>query len=150
MKHPSWKSETFGLYETLRLEPYVLLLFPMFWASNWFYSYQFSLNGSKFNVRTRALNSILYWLAQIAGAFVFGFSLDLRRFRRRSKAFAAWSALLVLTVAIWGGGYVWQRAYTRDNIGQLYDWNTDGYVAPMFLYIFYGFYDAAWQTTVYW
>lgn len=30
------------------------------------------------------------------------------------------------------------------------DWTTNGYVGPMFLYIFYGLYDAAWQTSIYW
>ncbi|TLD05657.1 hypothetical protein E2P81_ATG10664, partial [Venturia nashicola] len=30
------------------------------------------------------------------------------------------------------------------------DWTDSGYIGPMFLYIFYGFYDAAWQCSVYW
>ncbi|MBE7181749.1 MAG: hypothetical protein INR71_11190, partial [Terriglobus roseus] len=31
------------------------------------------------------------------------------------------------------------------------DWTDGGrYIGPMFLYMFYGFYDAAWQTTAYW
>lgn len=30
------------------------------------------------------------------------------------------------------------------------DWTTSGYAGPMFLYMFYGFYDASWQTCVYW
>lgn len=98
MKHPSWKTEIIGLYETFKLEPYILLMFPLFWASNWFYSYQFnSVNGAKFDVRTRSLNSVLYWLSQIFGAFLFGFCLDLP-FRRRTKAFGAWTALFVLTM----------------------------------------------------
>jgi hypothetical protein len=30
------------------------------------------------------------------------------------------------------------------------DWSDSGYVGPMFLYMFYGAFDAAWQATVYW
>jgi hypothetical protein len=30
------------------------------------------------------------------------------------------------------------------------DWRTPGYVGDMFLYMFYGLCDAAWQATVYW
>jgi len=30
------------------------------------------------------------------------------------------------------------------------DFTDRGYVGPMFLYMFYGFFDAAWQTSVYW
>jgi len=44
--------------------------------------------------------------------------------------------------------------YTREDTAPTnhfeYDWNMNSYVGPMFLYIFYGFYDAAWQTCVYW
>jgi hypothetical protein len=38
--HPSWKSEIVGLYVALRTDPYIILLFPMFLASNWFYTWR--------------------------------------------------------------------------------------------------------------
>jgi hypothetical protein len=63
MKNPSWHSELWGLYETAKFEPFIVLLFPMFFVSNWFYVYQQnSMNGAYFNTRTRALSSMLYWL----------------------------------------------------------------------------------------
>ncbi|KAL8837166.1 MAG: hypothetical protein Q9170_002627 [Blastenia crenularia] len=155
MKHPTWQSEIIGLFETLRSDTWVVFLFPMFFASNWFYTYQFNdVNLAKFNVRTRALNSLLYWTSQIIGAYVFGYALDLSTIRRSTRAKAAWGALFVITMAIWGGGYAWQKQYTRaETSAEDYvkmDWTSSGYVGPMFLYMFYGFYDAAWQTCVYW
>ncbi|KAF7506792.1 hypothetical protein GJ744_011404 [Endocarpon pusillum] len=158
MKHPTWKTEILGLWETLWNEPYIILLFPMFFASNWFYTYQFNcVNLAQFNVRTRALNNTLYWLAQMFGALIFGFALDFPNIRRTTRAKAAWVIMFVLTFAVWGGGYVFQRRYTRtrpkdgtDDPVNGYDWGSNGYVGPMFLYICYGFYDAAWQTCVYW
>lgn len=157
MKHPTWKTEIIGLWETLWSDPYVILLFPMFFASNWFYTYQFQdVNLARFNIRTRALNSTLYWLAQIFGALIFGFALDFPNIRRTSRAKAAWVVMFVLTIGIWGGGYAFQMKYTRKDTAPeadhplLYDWTSKGYVGPMFLYISYGFYDAAWQTCVYW
>ena len=42
MKHPSWRSEFLGLWETIRTDTWVIFLFPMFFASNWFYTYQFN------------------------------------------------------------------------------------------------------------
>ncbi len=42
MKNPSWQSEFLGLWETLRTDTWVIFLFPMFFASNWFYTYQFN------------------------------------------------------------------------------------------------------------
>ena len=151
MKNPTWKTEIFGLWETLWNDPYVVLLFPMFFASNWFYTYQFQdVNYARFDVRTRALNNVLYWLAQMFGALVFGFALDLPYVRRTTRAKAAWVVMFALTFGIWGGGYVFQKDYTREDTPAPYDWDSNGYVGPMFLYILYGFYDAAWQTCVYW
>lgn len=156
MKHPTWKTEIWGLYETFFTDPYIVLLFPMFFASNWFYTYQFNdVNLARFNTRTRALNNTLYWLAQMFGAFVVGNLLDYSNIRRTTRAKIAWLAMFALTFAIWGGGYVYQRQYTRRHdlnppYADAMDWTSDGYVGPMFLYILYGFYDAAWQTVVYW
>lgn len=99
MKHPTVLSELKGLVETFRLEPYIVLLFPMFWVSNWFYTYQFnSVNAARFDVRTRALNSTLYWAAQMVGALIFGYGLDYNRVNRRTRARGAWTALFVLTM----------------------------------------------------
>ena len=58
-------------------------------------------------------------------------------------------------MAIWGGGYAYQKGYTRATVskGSGYvptDWDESGFVGPMFLFMFYGFYDAAWQASAYW
>lgn len=39
-RHPSWKSELYGLYLVLRNDPWIFLLVPMFFASNWFYTWR--------------------------------------------------------------------------------------------------------------
>jgi hypothetical protein len=155
-KNPSWISEFVGLYDTLKSDYYIVLLFPMFWSSNWFTTYQFNgVNGAIFDTRTKALNGLLYWSSQIIGAVVFGYCLDLEKFRRTVRAKAALAALLVLTMVIWGGGYAFQKGYTRESVDKdagyiSMDWTDSGYVGPMFLYMFYGFYDAAWQASAYW
>jgi MFS family permease len=155
MKHPSWKSEIFGLYEVFRTDPYIVALFPMFFASNWFYAYHFNeVNGAYFNTRTRALNSVVYYLMQIVGAYVFGFALDLKGVRRTMRAKGAWAALFVLIMVVWGGGYKFQTTYNRawaeDKNNTKKDWSDPGFGGPFVLYMFYGFTDAAWQTCVYW
>jgi MFS family permease len=56
------RSEFKGLFQTLKTDYYIVLLFPMFWASNWFYTYQFNdFNQYYFNIRTRAFNNLFYW-----------------------------------------------------------------------------------------
>ena len=155
MKNPSWKSEILGLFQVIVSDWYILFLFPMFFASNWFYTYHFQdVNLAKFNIRTRALNSVLYYLSQILGAWIFGFMLDTTYFRRSTRAKIAVGALFVLTFVIWGGGYDFQKQYNREEVTAddyvKLDFTDSGYIGPMFLYMFYGFYDSVWQTTSYW
>lgn len=162
MKNPSWKTEIIGLVETITGAPWVVLLFPMFFASNIFYTYQLNdMNGGHFNIRTRSLNNLLYWTSQIIGAIVFGYALDIPSFRRSVRAKASLVVLFSLTFIIWGGGWAWQkdqviREVTEDPESpynaQRIDWVDGGsrYIGPMFLFMFYGFYDAAWQTCIYW
>ncbi|KAK9311132.1 major facilitator superfamily [Lipomyces starkeyi] len=151
MKNPTWKSEFIGLWATIRSEPFIILLFPMFWSSNWFYTYQMnSVNGAHFDTRTKALNDFLYWFAQIVAASILGPILDLKYFRRSIRAKAALIGLFSLTMVIYGGGYAFQKQYTRGSPDNNEDWTTSGYAGPMFLYFFYGLFDACWQGIVYW
>jgi hypothetical protein len=159
MKNPTWKSEITGMFRVLFTDWYIVALFPMFFVSNWFYTYHFQdVNLPKFNVRTRALNNVLYYLSQIIGAFIFGFLLDTERFSRKTRAKIALGSLFVLTFVIWGGGYdvgrkspcachmltakQFQKGYTRastlnDPNFVPMDWTDSGYIGPMFLYMFY-------------
>jgi len=153
-----------GMGEVLLTDWYIVLMFPMFFASNFFYTYQFQdVNLAFFNLRTRTLNNVLYWGAQIVGAAIFGYTLDINTMSRRTRAKGCLVALFVITMAIWGGGLAFQNRYARDPRAlsqdpkvlelvesEKMDWTTPGYVGPMFLYIFYGMFDAAWQTSVYW
>ncbi|KAJ5352608.1 major facilitator superfamily domain-containing protein [Penicillium brevicompactum] len=155
MKNPTWKTEIKGLFHTLRTDWYIVFLFPMFFASNWFYTYHFQgVNLPVFNIRTRALNSVLYFGAQMVGASIFGTMLDNKRWRRSMRARGAAVVLFLLTMGIWSGGYEFQKTYTREQMEAhpelKLDWTSSGYIGPMFLYIAYGIYDSAWQTYCYW
>ncbi|RYP63284.1 hypothetical protein DL771_009355 [Monosporascus sp. 5C6A] len=158
-KNPTWLKEFVGLWECLYQQPWVVALFPMFFASNIFYTYQQNdMNKPHFNVRTRALNNLLYWLAQIVGAVIMGYALDFPKLRRSVRAKISFGILFALTFVIWGGGYKYQvqqvdraTAATDFYLEHLtMDWTDSGYIGPMFLYIFYGMYDAVWQTCIYW
>ncbi|KAA1475457.1 MFS general substrate transporter [Dentipellis sp. KUC8613] len=153
-RHPSWRVELYGLYVALKTDPLIVLLFPMFFASNWFYTWQFNdFNGALFNIRARSLNNVLYWMSQIIGSLAMGFFLDRPYFKRRVRAYGAWIVLLlsVFGVQIWA--YFYQKQYTRasipDNAHKL-DIYDKAYVGRVFLYIACGILDAMWQTTTYW
>ena len=131
-RHPSWKVEIYGLWLTLRTDPMIILLFPMFLASNWFYTWrQFSLvpctrlfnligvnlrstefneyNDALFNIRARSLNNLVYWLSQIAGSIAIGFLLDQRAISRRVRAFSGWTVLLAMVFIVHIWGFFYQR-----------------------------------------
>ncbi|KAJ3501926.1 hypothetical protein NLJ89_g9121 [Agrocybe chaxingu] len=137
-RHPSWKVEIYGLWVAVRDDPLIIMLFPMFFASNWFYTWQFNnYNNALFNIQARSLNNLVYWIAQIIGSLLIGFLLDQKKINRRIRAFSGWTVL----------------DYTRESIPPeatkmgIYD---DGYVPRIWLYFFCGVLDAMWQVTSYW
>ncbi|KAE8354360.1 major facilitator superfamily domain-containing protein [Aspergillus coremiiformis] len=133
----------------------VLSMLPLFFCANVFYSYQQNIvNGMTFNIRTRSLNGALYWIAQMFGGLLMGVLLDIPGLNRPWRARMNWLFLFVTGMAIWGGGYAFQRWYDRRAAqGKTQDIDfTQSHlsVGPIFLYIFYGMYDAFWQSFCYW
>ncbi|KAG5733772.1 UN protein [Termitomyces sp. T112] len=153
-RHPSWKLEIYGLWITLKTDPMILFLFPMFFASNWFYTWQFNeYNNALFNIRARSLNNLVYWLAQIIGSISIGFLLDQQNISRRTRAFSGWIILFVMVFVVHIWAYFYQKGYTRKSIppdAQKMDIDDSGYTAKIMLYILCGLLDAMWQTTAYW
>lgn len=155
-KNPSWQTELLWLCKTFRTDTYIVLFFPMFFASNWFYTYIFNdVNGAEFNTRTRALNNTLYYVVEVASAVVIGHCLDRPWVKRTTRARIMWLFLFSLTMALWGSSYYLQHGYKREEVtaGKGFtpmDWEDAGYIGHMFLYMSYGLYDAAWQAFVYW
>lgn len=133
----------------------VLCILPLFFSANVFYSYQQNaVNGMNFNIRTRSLNGALYWIAQMLGGLVMGLILDFPGLNRPMRARIAWVFLFVTGMGIWGGGYkfqLWSTARLDKGLKQDIDYTQGSIsVGPMFLYIFYGAYDALWQSFCYW
>jgi hypothetical protein len=155
-RNPSWKVEIIGLYVALKTDPMILLLFPMFLASNWFYTWQFNeFNGVLFNIRTRSLNSMLYWSSQIVGSLIMAMVLDKKNVRRRVRAFTGWGIVFVMVFVVHGWGYHYQKDYSIASLALIkpedrIDFSDKEYVGRVFLYIFFGILDAMWQTSVYW
>ncbi|KAF9156246.1 hypothetical protein BGX20_004292, partial [Mortierella sp. AD010] len=142
----------------------MLALFPMSFASNWFYTYQFTYNSLNFTVRTRSLNSAIYWLAQIFASVLFGAFLDRNKWSRTTRARYGILLLTAVLIAVWIGGLINQttfgpRGYITDASGTAIkdpadyhkiDANSKEYVGPFFLYFFFGVSDAMYQGYAYW
>ncbi|KAF9219176.1 MFS general substrate transporter [Gyrodon lividus] len=154
VRHPSWKTEFLSLFVALKTDPWIVLLFPMFFASNYFYTWQFNdYNGALFTIRGRGLNNLVYWTSQIFGSVLIGyFILDQNQLRRRVRAFAGWTIVfaMVFVVHIWA--YFYQRTYTRETVSPAtsIDIYSKSYPAHVWLMIFCGLLDSMWQTFAYW
>lgn len=133
----------------------VACMIPLFFSANVFYSYQQNnVNGDTFNLRTRSLNGALYWFSQMAGGLLIGLILDLPMLSRSNRARLGWFFVFATGMIIWGGGYhfqLWQGKFFAEGGKQTLDFkDSKKAVGPMFLYIFYGLYDALWQGFAYW
>ena len=87
VKHASLLQELKNVVKSVRVEPWIILFFPYSFAGLWYGTYQSNdYNGYFFNVRTRSFNAIWYNVAQMASAGLLGIFLDLKYFKRRTRA----------------------------------------------------------------
>jgi hypothetical protein len=152
---PSWNTAVIKFFQRLRSDPYIVAMFPMFFVSNFYLTYLFNdINLGNFNIRTRALNVILFYVTGVPGAYLSGVVLDLSVLSRRSRARIAIFMLFVLFMAVWAGTYAWQRNKTREETSgvgfQLIDCADVAYIGPIFIFIGFGFVHFIFQVCIYW
>ncbi|CAN6247888.1 unnamed protein product [Urochloa humidicola] len=136
----------------------MLLVLPAAWASNFFYTYQFNnVNGKIFSLRTKGLNNVFYWGAQMIGSAGIGYFLDFGFSSRRKRGFFGVVAVAVIGTVIWGGGLanqLWFNHQALDDKGNLADpidfKEGHRYAGPFLLYFSYGLLDAMFQSLIYW
>ncbi|KAJ7965200.1 UNC93-like protein [Quillaja saponaria] len=130
----------------------MLLIVPAAWSSNFFYTYQFNnVNGALFNLRTRGLNNVFYWGAQMLGSVGIGQIMDFSCKSRRKRGFIGIGVVAFLGTAIWGGGLANQLKYSPGEKPDL-DFKKSGseFAGPFVLYFSFGLLDAMFQSMVYW
>ncbi|KAJ2491809.1 hypothetical protein IWW37_002008 [Coemansia sp. RSA 2050] len=159
----NYTSVGFEAKEILRLfrNRWMLLLVPMSVVSNFFYTYQYGpYNGSIFTLRTRGLNSMLYWASQMAAAYAISFLHDYRAISRRQRGIYSLVLLTILANVMWGCTLIVQNRYTHGPLANgeptdypngLIDFKESSRAAgPIILYCFMGAVDAVWQSYAYW
>lgn len=132
----------------------MLLIVPASWSSNFFYTYQFNnVNGVLFNLRTRGLNNVFYWGAQMLGSIGIGYIMDFSFQSRRLRGLVGIGVVALFGTAIWAGGLANQLGYSRsDKPDKLLDFKDSGadFAGPFVLYFSYGLLDSMFQSMVYW
>ncbi|KAG2081098.1 MFS general substrate transporter [Suillus discolor] len=155
VSYPSWKTEVSRLYVALKTDPWIIFLFPMFFASNYCFTWEYNnYNGAIFTIRARALNSLMSYTSQVFGSIFLGyFILDQKRVRRRVRALYGWSLVFFVVFASHVWAYFYQKTYTRaEAMKDAYKIDIiDGtYVAHVWVMIVHGLLDSMLQTYAYW
>mmetsp|Transcript_36691 Transcript_36691/g.67272 ORF Transcript_36691/g.67272 Transcript_36691/m.67272 type:complete len:437 (-) Transcript_36691:47-1357(-) len=127
-------------------------------ASNWFYTYNFNgFNGHQFNVRTRGLNSAMFWLAQMIAAWLFAMVLDgggpPRLRAAKGLLLVAAGAAVSLGLALYlgetsrcNGTHGWDKGHPC----RLDYLDGSGVILPMLAFLLLGASDAIYQSYAYW
>eukprot|EP00440_Ansanella_granifera_P050904 gb/GFBE01055172.1/.p1 GENE.gb/GFBE01055172.1/~~gb/GFBE01055172.1/.p1 ORF type:complete len:454 (+),score=72.54 gb/GFBE01055172.1/:1-1362(+) len=140
-------------------DPFIMRNLLFYLASNWFYTYDFNgFNGHQFNVRTRGLNSAMFWAAQMLAAWRFGKVLDADDPPRTR----AWNGMMLVCIGLllslglalmdssngvchgqvgWDKGKPCQLDFLADYPRVLH---------PMLIFILLGAADAIYQNYAYW
>lgn len=154
---PTWTSELKGMYRILQKNWWIITLFPFFGASNWFYTYQTNdFNVPNFTLRTRSFNGLWSNFFNMVGVWTMGTFLDFpftsKHLGRAMRAKFGIIYLLVATLSIWGGGWVFVKDAKRGvSPAPLIDVTESARYFPyLALYIFYAFYDGCFQAYAYW
>jgi hypothetical protein len=63
-KRPTWREEMVAILKAFRTKEILLMLLPLFVCESYLAPYT-SINGYTFNLRTRTLNNLLYWVIQL-------------------------------------------------------------------------------------
>ncbi|ODQ54689.1 MFS general substrate transporter [Saitoella complicata NRRL Y-17804] len=129
----------------------IMALAPACLASNWFYAYQFSMNAFYFSLRSRTLNSMIYWLTQVFGTFGISAILDATALGdRRRRGIIGLAVISIFVLATWSGGAAFQSTFSEHNPSPSSDWTDSNWAGPFVLYVLYGMADAMYQSYCYW
>ncbi|KAL1918297.1 uncharacterized protein VTP21DRAFT_2957 [Calcarisporiella thermophila] len=147
---PDWRRELIATLK-LVLNKRLLVLVPLCFSSNFYYTYHFNaVNGFYFNVRTRALNIVIYWTMEIITASLFGLVLDAKQFSRRTRGLLGLLTICVAMLPTWAGAVVFQQTYDRTLEKPAVDWTDPRFAGAFVLYALFGLNDALWQVFAYW
>ena len=134
----------------------MLLLFLLFFGSNFFYTYQFDgVNAFMFNLRTRGLNASMYWGAQMVGAIIIGHILDNKQYTVGKRALIGFFTLALAMNIFYALGcfleYSVLADFSKSNAFEpKIDFKDASYVFPCIVFVLYGLGDAMIQSYAYW
>jgi len=132
--------------------PTMLRLIPLFFYSNFFYSYHFGITGVLFDGRTASLTMAFYWMAQILGSFILQGFLDCERVPREQRLNLSFFLIVAYVVGTWVLGGIVQYSYniTSEVQGLDFAGHSRSPILAMGCLFLWGFVDSFVQVWSYW
>lgn len=144
------RQEIGALLSTLKKRQ-ILLLLPMFFASNFFYPYQGSVSFHVFDSATRSVNGVVKSVGQIVGALILGFLLDKLPMNRRNRGLAGLALTTAFTIIAYSWGIKYQIPITRaTQWPRKINYNDTAFAEPISIFVLYDIGDAFYQGLAYW
>ncbi|PWZ03589.1 MFS general substrate transporter [Testicularia cyperi] len=143
------KQEALALFRTLR-DKRILLLLPMFFASNFFYTYQGSFAFKVFDAPARSVNAVIKSVGQIIGAIIIGFLVDKLPMKRRNRGIVGLAVTAVTIIISYSWGIKYQRPITRATVWpHKINYSDSAFAEPISILILYDLGDAFYQGMAY-
>jgi hypothetical protein len=117
-------------------QPTILAVVPLMIYAQWFLSYQWQFNFAYFTVRSRALNSMLFYISGFIASFFLGLFLDLQRFKRTTRARVGFLVVSILVGTSWILGQAVQVYYARTQ--PTLDWAESNFGLGCFVFVLWG------------
>ncbi|KAF7557020.1 hypothetical protein G7046_g6155 [Stylonectria norvegica] len=138
-KHLSAKDELFAAFSALK-DYRVLLILEAIFCCEFPISIIPAINATHFNARTRALNSLCFYLISPPLCILISKLLDWDKYERRVRGYVGICICYTLLIASWVGLFVflsndrWMASSNPDGI----DWTDAGYGGPLVLFMCFG------------
>jgi len=140
----------------------MLLLFVLFFSSNYFYTYVFnSVNGVWFSTRTRGFNSAFFWGAQMVGSVVFARVVDKASGETKDRAKKGFYLVWIVNALAYAlgfyvqfgfeGGFTDRAEFKKTLVPiDIIDSSFSRTFPPFLLMLLFGFGDCIIQIFSYW
>lgn len=144
------KQELYAMMATLKNRN-ILLLLPMFFASNFFYPYQGSFAFKVFDAPARSVNGVVKSVGQIVGAIILGVLLDKLPMTRRNRGIVGWAVTMAFIIIAYSWGINYQRPITRETKwAHKINYADSAFAEPISVLVLYDIGDAFYQGLAYW
>lgn len=99
-----------------------------------------AVNASHFNARTRALNSLCFYVISPPLCILISWMLDWKKYDRRTRGFYTIVFVYIVLIASWAGlfGFLTSSKWSALAAAGGADWTEDGYGGPLIMFMCFG------------